>query len=846
MKIWSRLSARDLPRFRDGLAADLGELFPGLVFEAGPEAAESAWLTVPLVFRGRALGTLSVTPGDGAEPPSAETAAVIPRAARALLQKAALRKALLLDRESGLRNRDSFLARMARLMPPLEQGPRSLSPDGGGRGGLALGLIEIQEDWGPEARALASRLSGLPGLAALGRISESLLGVVLRAGPEEALARLDASLAPKGGPAAPGGRRPEGERDGAGRRPGSPSLFGNLGSLGGPSLAGGARNAPRASLACFPDDLSPEDLNPAREPAPSLALLEKARTALAFARARDGSGPRRVTAFRDITARLGRITQVLPQERVMIDLGRSVGCRAGQVYTALDGEGAPKGEVAVFETGPGYGLARILAGPGAGRPSEGDRLEFARTEEPDAGYPHRDPGSAAAREGFLSGLAGLAAGGAPFLLAIARLDDFEKLAGALGEGGAEARLQAFAEALGAILPSPPSLSGPWEPGARGFAWTGAAAEAGSAAALAAFLGGREGTGGVSLALVFWPQSPPEVLPPEGLAQAAAATLLEAAMTGEAAAAVFGPQTLNILGDRLFDEGDLEGAAREYRRGLRLDPGHLNLRNSLGVCHGRLGDQKAAAAAFDEVLRRDPDNLMAAFNKGCSYILGGRPEEAEGCLEKAAALDPSNFEVLYQLGKTSLELGHAAKAARTLSAAAALKTRRGAVFSLLGQARSLSGDSQGAMAAFKQAVKFNPDDAASLSSLGALYREVCRDNAIALSLMRRSVELDPSNVLFRHRLGKLLYDMGRFAEAERHLRSALEYSSRGLPPAAGDGLGALAAELERCSEDAAGGGEPAPGGGEAAHGGGEAAHGARGGKGADRGAAPAAPGRLVTC
>jgi tetratricopeptide (TPR) repeat protein len=275
-----------------------------------------------------------------------------------------------------------------------------------------------------------------------------------------------------------------------------------------------------------------------------------------------------------------------------------------------------------------------------------------------------------------------------------------------------------------------------------------------------------------MGLVFWPS---EVLSSDTLAQAGKKILLEAAMTGHEVVVVFGPQTLNISGDRLFDEGDLDEAVEEYRKGLILDPAHINLLNSLGVCYGRLGDQKAAISAFDDILRLDPDNLMANFNKGCSYIISGKHEDAEKALEKAAEIDSQNFEVLYHLGKTSLELGHVAKALSALNQAALLKARRGSIHALLGQARLLSGDQSGAMDAFKQAVKYNPDDASSLSHLGVLYLDESKDKKMALSLFRRSVELDPSNSLYRQRLGKLYYDMGMFQEAEHHLKSALEYS-----------------------------------------------------------------------
>jgi tetratricopeptide (TPR) repeat protein len=260
-------------------------------------------------------------------------------------------------------------------------------------------------------------------------------------------------------------------------------------------------------------------------------------------------------------------------------------------------------------------------------------------------------------------------------------------------------------------------------------------------------------------------------------QAAAKALMEASMTGPETMVVFGPKALNISGDHLFEEGDLRGAMEEYRKGLLLDPGYLNLLNSLGVCHGRLDEHKEALAAFDEVLGLDPDNLMAHFNKGFSLLKAGRLEEALGSLKKADDVERGNYEVLFHLGRTALELGEIDLALDSLNRAGEIKGRHGELHRLLGQAKLNKGDREGALDAFKKAVKFNPDDAESLSFLGVLFTEQAGDHEVALSLFQRSVELDPTNSLFRQRLGKLLYAMGDYQGAEHHLKTALDYGCR---------------------------------------------------------------------
>jgi tetratricopeptide (TPR) repeat protein len=357
-------------------------------------------------------------------------------------------------------------------------------------------------------------------------------------------------------------------------------------------------------------------------------------------------------------------------------------------------------------------------------------------------------------------------------VALIRLDDHERLAAMAGESELDKRLSLVAGKAKETLP-PTELSTAWDQATLAMVWTNLALQQASQMATG-LIKSLTIQAPISIGLVFWPNP---ALKPDSLISSAQKALFEAGMIGPQSLAVFGPQTLNISGDHLFDEGDLDGAMEEYQKGLLLDPGHLNLLNSLGVCHGRLGDHKSALAAFDEVLQLAPDNLMGHFNKGCSLLLVGQLEMAEQSLLKAEAIDPKSFEVLFHLGKTALELGHLELALSSLSRAAELKGRWGGVYRLLGKTKLLTADKEGALAAFKKAVKFDPDDAESLSSLGMLFLESANDQEVALSLFHRSVELDPTNSLFRQRLGRLLYELGDYPRAEHHLKAALDYGCR---------------------------------------------------------------------
>ncbi|MDR1166039.1 MAG: tetratricopeptide repeat protein [Deltaproteobacteria bacterium] len=746
----TRFTKKDLDRSEKAFLRELSAIFPDLSFHRGPSASPDAQATARLGYRGRDLGVLSVSaaPGKTLSPAIAEA---LPALAHSLIEKLAWRRALTLDWESGLHNKDYFLAALQKRIAPPPAGPLSLRLEEKEDESLVLALVELRRGFTAHSRLLARALGALPGLVRLARLSPNRLGLLVSHSLAATRASLAAILQAQAG-----------------------SEPGNLAAM---------------ALASYPEDLRRE-ASQAFNPAPGLSLLEKAETALFFANGQNGAS---LIAFGDLLSRHGRVTQVLPQERILVNLGRVMGAQAGARFTIKGEDGRHKGEAVIFETAPGYSLAHLVGGAPDRRVAPGDRLELAG-QDLDAGprarqAREREPEALAE---LLAALRAALAADKPFLFALARLDDLEKVLSLAGEREADSKIALFEESLERRFQRPPRHRAPWDLGTLALLWT--APEPGLEEELAQFLKSAEGPGQVSMALV-WGPSP--VLTFEKIALRAQNALLEASMTGHEVAVSFGPQTLNIVGDRLFGAGDIAGAIAEYREGLLLDPGHQNLLNSLGVCHGRLGDQKAALAAFEDVIRQNPDDLMANFNKGCSYLWNGQLEEAEKALQKAASLAPDRPEVLHQLGKTALELGHVPTALEALGRAAAGKNRRGEVFSLLGQAKLLAGDRNGAKSAFKQAVKIHPDDAQSLSALGALYREEGKDDSMALSLFRRSVELDPSNSLYRQRLGRLLYDMGQFQDAERHLKSALDYAS--FNGSSAEGLDALAAELEKSPE-----------------------------------------------
>ncbi len=768
----ARLTAADWERFGPKFLQDLEALWPDWRFRLAdltPDAAEPDELELLLQYKGRLLGRLFVTGPDQARRPEEE--ARLYGVIRLALDNMSLRKALLTDRETGLYSREYFRNRLWKALRKRrrEGAARSLSMDGEPAPELLLGLVELREAADPSSAlaALAGRLAECLPARHLSRLGTRRLGFLAEARPEEFRLGLENVL------------------DG--------------------QLAAEPDSRPVAAWVRYPHDLGEDEGGPDAGPdwARSQAddLEERARTALFQARQSRAAG--QAVAFGDLLENHGQVVQVLPQDRVVVNLGRSMGAAAGQVFLVSSPPDRPgvepeyKGEVTLFEAADNYSFGYLSGLKPARRIVAGDLLTFSRhlSEPADPGERRRPPAlgfmaDLPGREDFLAGLAKISS--QPLALALARLDGFEKSLAVLGREEGERLAAVVLEKVAEGLPAAP-LRTLWQADILALAWPGGAqAELGPLAhRLAAEL---KEAGPVSFGLVF---SPGWSGPPEGLMEDGRKALNEASFSGYGQVAVFGPLALNISGDRLFEGGDLTAAVREYERGLALAPDHLNLLNSLGVCHGRLGDSGRAQELFARIIELEPDHMMAHYNLGYTHLLSGRLPEAEEALARAAELAPDNFETLFHLGRTALELGHVDRALAALKTAGDLPDCRPTVYRLLGEALLLAHDHQGAAKAFKKAVKTSPNDAYALSALGALFVDLANDLEVARSLFQKSVEIDPTNSLYRQRLGRLLFNLGDFDGAEHHLTMAMEYGSRA--PEVHFHLGRVAEEAGRREE-----------------------------------------------
>lgn len=805
------LKPEDLKRFSRFILSDLAEFLPDYDFkltwtpsdleeeglevlplDAQEDDEESGSFSLPLIYRGRFLAQISACLKPGRPPANPALVELTPLILQQILEKLLLYKAQVLDRETGLYSRDYFYRQLVRRIKKEAQAQIGRQQQGLALGDEQLGLV-----------------AALVELKGFGRLS----GEYGRVGAKEALRILAGWLREKG----------QGPRIIARVSPDRLGLIFNDCSLGQmetwaervlerarteqrQTLVGSWPLLPVLGWAGYPQDFSPEDkTEQIKSETLAEALITKARLALMNALGRPGPAAQ---SFSQLLKRGGQVVQTLPGDRVVLNLGRSVGARSGQVFLISEGlknqnlgsgDLDYKGEAVIFETADDYSIAHTKTASSGAWIAAGDHLVLSRQLETPSEEiqisENCDPLLGILDyQGFLAAYTRAVEKEERAALVMVRLDGYEQLRSNMGQQESDRRLLEIYQALTSHIPPGAVVGRP------------------QAAVLAVYLPGLEEEAAlnwsqelaamtaegekplVSAGVAVFPKGP---LTKADLPASAQKALEHAAFLGPAQVVAFSGLSLNLSGDRRFEAGDLAGAMAEYRLGLALAPDDFNLLNSLGVCIGQSGDLSEALDIFEGILEKAPDNLMANYNRGYTLALAGRLKEAYKAFERAASLSPDNFDCLFHLGKSLLELGEIPEALAALLKAARLPHSRPVVYRFLGQAYWRLGDEQAAFESFKKAVKADPGDAFSLSALGQLFAQKETDPEVARSLLRKSVELDPTNSLYRHRLGRLLLARGENEAAEAELLKALEYG--GKSPEIFYGLGRAAEAQERYAE-----------------------------------------------
>ncbi|MEW5913779.1 MAG: tetratricopeptide repeat protein [Thermodesulfobacteriota bacterium] len=721
-------------------------------------------LIIPLIHKGRPLALLSAH-GVSAEQLPAPVHPFLASLVEAALDLVRLRLAAETDPLTGLANEqaldEALTTAISRLAPSRRRGRLALDAEGDGQGLCLLafepqGLAAWQERHGRRpAEALRRGLAGL----ALTAAPEALLAA--RAGEVYFL------LLP--------GRAEAAQQAAAALSIGAAELE--------PEEAVGQPWSGRLSLGAA--SLSARSDGPAAE----AAALFKAR-ALRAQQAAARAGLEELLWFDHIPDQAGRLLEVMPLDRVLINLGRVHGLSEGErfgVSAAGDESGQTKAEVVLVILGEEESLAEVVQlsqptvllrpgdvlrrlAPQAQVQANGGRQRTLSLGGVELPVVLEEVTGLLEHRSLARAFQALAASGQGFAAALMRVEGLEAMAEVSGRLGAEALMSGLATAVREAFGAQAVL-GRHSPEALAVLLPGQNAGQARDSALQAVArlqerGGRPVRVGVAA-------HPCPGFSAEQTLDNAGKALVHAGFLEPYSVVIFDAVSLNVSGDDLFNQGRLSEAVAEYEKALGLEPNEANVLNSLGVCHGQLGQMERAREYFERAQAAAPQDYMAHYNLGLALMGLGRAAEAEACLQRSLELSPEHADALYQLGRLAQSQGRSKEALDYFQRAAVQPGCKKAVHRRLGEVLAAEGQPAKAEEAFKEAVKANPADAASLCGLAVLYLDRRANLEIALSLARRAHQREPLALRYIRVLARSLLALGRLPEALWLLRDAAE-------------------------------------------------------------------------
>ncbi|MGH9508512.1 MAG: tetratricopeptide repeat protein [Terriglobales bacterium] len=201
--------------------------------------------------------------------------------------------------------------------------------------------------------------------------------------------------------------------------------------------------------------------------------------------------------------------------------------------------------------------------------------------------------------------------------------------------------------------------------------------------------------------------------------------------------------------RMLEARQPQESQAAYSQAASLQPADAEPHLSAGLLHERQNDFPAAEREFRKAAELDPKSVEAVAGLVNVYTRSKRLPEAEAALRQYLQLNPESPLARVQLGRV-----------------------------LVAQGKNDEG-----LAELKAGLESSPNDVSALREMAQLSL-AAKNYEQAVSYYGRLAQAEPRNAEYRHGLGASLMKMGRYAEAEQQLITAVSLKAD-LPEAYAD-------------------------------------------------------------
>jgi tetratricopeptide (TPR) repeat protein len=232
--------------------------------------------------------------------------------------------------------------------------------------------------------------------------------------------------------------------------------------------------------------------------------------------------------------------------------------------------------------------------------------------------------------------------------------------------------------------------------------------------------------------------------------------------------LFAPVTdYQAEGLKALDAKQYDQAVQLFSQAVQADPQDYAAHFHLALSYSLLGKVTDAIPEYQKTLDLKPGLYQAELNLGILLMREKRAKEAAPHLGTAVQAKPKEFRAQWYLAEALLASGDAAQAGAHYQVAAEIDPR--SAVAQLGWARAEAQQQRLAPAAehYRQAAQLDASFSDALLELAGLYEQNHQpDEAVAI------YQKFPDNLAAQERLGELLIEAKRFAEAIPYLEKAV--------------------------------------------------------------------------
>ncbi len=230
------------------------------------------------------------------------------------------------------------------------------------------------------------------------------------------------------------------------------------------------------------------------------------------------------------------------------------------------------------------------------------------------------------------------------------------------------------------------------------------------------------------------------------------------------------------GMSLANLGLIEEGIKNYREGIRMNPGNAEAHYNLGNALAQKGSLEEAIREYREAIRIDRTMTAAHFNLGIALYRHGKTDEAIAAYNCAISTDPDLDTAYVNLGVALHKKGLTGQAMNAYREAIRINPFFAEAYDKLGLAMLAGNDPDGAIQAFEEALKINPAYIEAQNHRGTALMKKGRVEE-AIQAYREALEINAGYPDALYNIGLAYIKKDMFLEALAALENFLANAAR---------------------------------------------------------------------